>query len=263
MKLSDMTGKYIPGNSPLHRLDARAKFFGFLILVAAVILTNTLAGYAIIVAVTLILSQMCGMPGGSAFGSVRRLWSVFVVIFIMNAFFFTTDEPIWHWWIITLSKAGMIQGFSVVFRILIIIVLSSILTITTPPMEITGAIQVMLKPLKLLHIPADDIAMIISVAIQFIPTLLEETDTIKRAQIARGARFESKKLRERAAAFLPLLVPVFLSAFKRADELAMAMEARGYRGAKNRTKKKTVPMTAKAWLALLLCTAVCVAEIFV
>ena len=263
MKLGNMTGLYVPAESPLHRLDARAKFFGFLILVAAVILADTLAGYAIILAVTVALAALCGMPFGTAFASVRRLWSVFVIIFIMNAFFFSTENAIWHWWIITLSKQGMLQGFSVVFRILIIIVLSNILTLTTPPMEITAAIKVMLKPLKLLHIPADDIAMIISVAIQFIPTLLEETDTIKKAQIARGARFESKKLRERAAAFLPLLVPVFLSAFKRADELAMAMEARGYRGAKNRTKKQSVPMTAKAWLALILCAAVCAVEIFV
>lgn len=263
MKLANMTGLYVPAKSPLHRLDARAKFFGFLILVAAVILSDSLYGYAIIVAVTIALAAMCGMPLGTAFASVRRLWSVFIIIFIMNAFFFETEEPIWHWWIITLSKAGMIQGFSVVFRILIIMVLSNILTLTTPPMEITGAIQLMLKPLNLLRIPADDIAMIISVAIQFIPTLLEETDTIKKAQIARGAKFESKKLRERAAAFLPLLVPIFLSAFKRADELAMAMEARGYRGAKNRTKKKTVPMTGKAWLALVLCTAICAAEIII
>ena len=130
--------------------------------------------------------------------------NVFLVIFIMNALFYTTENPLWHWWIVSLSKEGAVQGFTVVFRILIIIVLSSILTVTTPPMEITGAIQVMLKPLKLLRIPADDIAMILSVAIQFIPTLLEETDTIKKAQTARGARFESKKLKERAAALLPL-----------------------------------------------------------
>lgn len=263
MKMSNVTGLYAPVDSPLHRLDARAKFFGFLILVAAVILSDSLIGYAVIIAVTLALAAMCGMSFGTAFASVRRLWSIFLVIFIMNAFFFATEKPIWSWWIVTLSVEGMLQGFSVVFRILIILVLSNILTLTTPPMEITSAIQLMLKPLKLLHIPADDIAMIISVAIQFIPTLLEETDTIKKAQIARGARFESKKLRERAAALLPLLVPIFLSAFKRADELAMAMEARGYRGAKNRTKKKSVPMTGRAWLALILCVAVCTAEVFI
>jgi len=263
VRLGNMTGMYVPADSPLHRLDARAKFFGFLILTAAVILSNTVCGYAIILALTVTLAALCGMPLRTAFSSVRRLWSVFVVIFIMNAFFFATDAPIWNWWIITLSKAGIKQGFSVVFRILIIMILSNILTLTTPPMEITSAIQLMLKPLKLLRIPADDIAMIISVAIQFIPTLLEETDTIKKAQIARGARFESKKLRERAAAFLPLLVPIFLSAFKRADELAMAMEARGYRGAKHRTAKEKVPMTAKAWLAIALCAAICAAEVFI
>ena len=258
----NMTGQYAPADSPLHRLDARAKFFGFLLLTAATILADTVFGYALIVAVTLLLALSCGLPLKTAFAPVRRLWSVFVVIFIMNAFFFTTENAFWHWWIITLSKAGMVQGFSVVFRILIILVLSSILTLTTPPMEITGAIQTLLKPLKLVRIPADDIAMIISVAIQFIPTLLQETDTIKKAQIARGARFESKKLRERAAAFLPLLVPIFLSAFKRADELAMAMEARGYRGAKGRTGRESRPMNAKGYFALLLCVAILCLEVF-
>ena len=263
MTLSNMTGLYVPGNSPLHRLDPKAKFFGFLILVAAVIMANTLAGYVIIITTMLVLVKLCGMPASTAFSSVRRLWSVFVIIFIMNAFFFSTENAVWQWWIITLSKEGMVQGFSVVFRIFIIMVLGNILTLTTPPMEITTSIQLMVMPLKLLHIPADDIAMIISVAIQFIPTLLEETDTIKKAQIARGAKFESKKWKERATAFLPLLIPVFLSAFKRADELAIAMEARGYRGAKNRTKKEIERMSAKAWLALLLCVVVCAAEIFV
>ena len=263
MTLSNMTGLYVPGESPLHRLDSRAKFFGFLILTAAVILADTAAGCVIITAVMLVLAKMCGLPASAPFSSVRRLWSLFVIVFILNALFFSAENAIWHWWIITLSKEGIVQGFSVVFRILIIMVLGNILTLTTPPMEITSSIQLMLRPLKLLRIPADDIAMIISVAIQFIPTLLEETDTIKKAQIARGAKFESKKLKERAAAFLPLLVPIFLSAFKRADELAMAMEARGYRGAKYRTKKNSVPMTARAWLALLLCAAVCAAEIIV
>ena len=182
----------------------------------------------------------------------------FLLIFAMNALFFATDDAIWHWWILTLSVPGIVQGAQVTVRLALILVMSNVLTCTTPPLEITGAIQTLLSPLRL---PVEDIAMILSVAVQFIPTLLEETDTIRKAQIARGARFESRRLHERAQAMLPLIVPIFLSAFKRADELAMAMEARGYRGARGRTRKKSVPLPLSGWGALVLCALVCAAEI--
>ena len=157
----------------------------------------------------------------------------------------------------------MVQGFNVVFRILIILVIANIFTLVTSPLETTHAIQALLKPLKLVRMPADEIAMILSVAIQFIPTLLQEADTVKKAQIARGARFESKKLHERAAAMLPLIVPMFLSAFKKADELAMAMEARGYRGAKYRTRRKYGAMPLKSYFAIIICCVLCAAEVII
>ncbi len=258
-----MTGQFIPGTSVLHRLDARAKLFGFILLAAAVILADTLLGYALIIAVLLLLVVAAKLPLSTAIGSVRRMFWFFVLIFIMNSLFYSDENAIWSWWVISVSKVGIIQGFNVMFRILIILVLSNIFTLVTPPLEISSAIQAMLKPLKLLHLPADDIAMIISVAIQFIPTLLQESDTIKKAQIARGARFESRKLHERAAAMLPLIVPMFLSAFKRADELAMAMEARGYRGAKYRSVKKRIPMPAGSYFAIIICAAICAAEVII
>ena len=264
MSVTDrMTGQFIPGASALHRLDARAKLFGFILLTAAVILADTVIGYAIIIALLLLLVAVSRLPFSTAAGSVNRMFWFFVLIFIMNTLFYSAEDPIWSWWIISVSKAGVIQGFNVMFRIPIILVLSNIFTLVTPPLEITAAIQSMLRPLKLLRLPADDIAMIISVAIQFIPTLLQEADTIKKAQIARGARFESRKLHERAAAMLPLIVPMFISAFKRADELAMAMEARGYRGAKYRSKKKRVPMPSNAYIVILFCAAMCAVEIFI
>ena len=258
-----LTGQYIPGSSALHRLDARAKLYCFILLIAAVILTNSIYGYTAIIAFVAVLIAISGMNISTAVGSVRRMLWFFVLIFIMNALFFSSDNAIWHWWIFTLSEEGMVQGFNVVFRILIILVISTIFTLVTPPIEITTAIQALLKPLKLIRLPADEIAMIISVAIQFIPTLLEESDTIKKAQIARGARFESKKLHERASAMLPLIVPMFLSAFKRADELSMAMEARGYRGEKFRSHIKNGIMPLKSWLAIIICIAICVAEVFI
>ena len=239
-----LTGQFTPGTSILHRLDARAKFFGFLILIAATVCTDAWLGYALLLAVTAAVVAICGLPLRTALASVARMGWFFLLIFVMNALFFATDDAIWHWWILTLSVPGIVQGAQVTVRL-----------------EITGAIQTLLSPLRLVRLPVEDIAMILSVAVQFIPTLLEETDTIRKAQIARGARFESRRLHERAQAMLPLIVPIFLSAFKRADELAMAMEARGYRGARGRTRKKSVPLPLSGWGALALCAIVCAAEI--
>lgn len=255
--------QYIPADSTLHRLDARAKFFGFLVLIAAVILSDTLWGYALTFAALALLMRLSGLPMAAALQTVRRMLWFFIVIFVMNVLFFDSEEPLWSWWIFSVSLEGVQTGANVVLRLILILVLSNLLILTTPPMEIMSGIEALLSPLRVLRIPVETGAMILSVAVQFIPTIIEETDTIKKAQIARGARLESRKLRERATAMLPLLVPVFLSAFKRADELSAAMEARGYRDAKNRTRKQNLPMRGADWLALALCAAVCAAEVYI
>ena len=163
-----LTGQFTPGTSILHRLDARAKFFGFLILIAATVCTDAWLGYALLLAVTAAVVAVCGLPLRTALASVARMGWFFLLIFVMNALFFATDDAIWHWWILTLSVPGIVQGAQVTVR---------------------------------------------------------------------------------------------LSAFKRADELAMAMEARGYRGARGRTRKKSVPLPLSGWGALALCALVCAAEI--
>lgn len=257
-----LTGQYVPGSSFLHRLDPRAKFFGFLFLVAASVIADNAAGYGIVAAFLLALLLGCRLNLRLVLGAVARLWSLYLLVFLMNALFFSAAEPIWHWWIFTLSVEGILQGLQVVGTIIPVMVCSNILTQTTRPLELTGAIQTFLKPLRLLRLPVEEIAMILSVAIQFIPTLLEETDTIKKAQIARGARFESRRLHERAAALLPLVVPIFLSAFQRADELATAMEARGYRGAKHRLKHRETPLPANGWAAMGISAALCGITVF-
>ena len=156
----------------------------------------------------------------------------------MNAFFYSGEHCIWSWWIFRLSREGIRQGAMVVVHLILILVFCMVLTITTEPMEITHGLEELLSPLSKVGVPTEEIAMILGVAMQFIPVLGEEAETIRMAQTARGARFESKKLTERAASFLPLVIPVFLAAFRRADELACAMEARGYRGPGRQTKKK-------------------------
>ncbi len=258
-----MTGQFFPADSAIHSINARSKLAGFLILTAAIVLTDSLPGYGMMILLVSAVTGMTRLSFKIVAGSLQRLIPFIIIIFCINALFFNSENSIWHWWIFNLSFKGMMQGGDVVFRLILIILFSNILTLTTPPMEITGAIQTMLHPLKYIRIPVEDVAMILSVAIQFIPTLMEETDTIKKAQIARGARFESKRLHERAQAMIPLVVPIFLGAFKRADELAMAMEARGYRGAKFRTKKRRMPMKAADGVAITICAAFCAAQIYI
>lgn len=258
-----ISGSYVPGKSPLHRFDARAKFFSFLLLIVAVILTHSSLEYVMITAIWIALIALSHCPLRPIFGSVQRMRWFFILVFLTNAFFFHADHPLWKWWIFTLSQEGIAQGFQVIYRVILILVLNNLLTLTTPPLAITGAIQTMLRPLKFIRLPADDIAMILSVAIQFVPTLMEETDSIRKAQIARGARLDSKRLTERARAMLPLVIPIFVAAFRRADELAMAMEARGYRRGSYQVPQKHKSIPRSGWCALCLCTLLIVAEILI
>ncbi|HAZ20953.1 MAG TPA: transporter [Firmicutes bacterium] len=256
-------GRYVVGNSLLHRLDARAKIICLLFLLAIVIGTASVGSYVLALSAIGMIILLSQLPLRHVFGNVGRLWLFLGTIFLMNALFFDSENALCSWWIFHLSISGIKQGFSLVVNVLLVIILSNVLTLTTSPNEITTALESLIKPLRLLGVPTEDVAMIISVAIQFIPTLMEETEAIKMAQIARGARFESKKLRERALSFVPLVVPIFLSAFRRADELSLAMEARGYRNARNRTKRKKEPFVWQDYMALSACGALCLIQFLV
>ncbi len=256
-------GQYLPGDSFLHRLDARAKIICLFLLLAAVIGASSLVGYILMMVLIATLIPFSGVPLRSAVAPVRRIGWFLLVIWLMNALFFAGEGILASWWIFQLSRAGMRQGFRVVGNVVLILLLGNLLTVTTLPTQVTSALESLIKPFKLLGVPTEEVAMIISVAIQFIPVLMEETELIKMAQIARGARFESKKLSERAASFLPLIVPIFIAAFRRAEELALAMEARGYRNAKNRTKRKKEPLALCDYGALTVCAFVCLLQFMV
>ena len=205
-------------NSFLRRLDARAKIICLIAMLGVVIGASSPGSYVLALSAVGIIILLSKLPLRHVFGKVGRLWLFFVTIFLMNAFFYQTENVLCSWWIFNPSIDGIRQGFSVIANVVLAIILGNVLTLTTTPTEITMALESLIKPLRLLGVPTEDVAMIISIAIQFIPTLMEETEVIKIAQIARGARFESKKLSERALSFAPLVVPVFLSAFRRADE---------------------------------------------
>ncbi|MBA2132953.1 energy-coupling factor transporter transmembrane component T family protein [Capillibacterium thermochitinicola] len=253
-------GQYLPGHSFLHRLDARAKMLCLFFLIAAVIGASSLWGYALVVAVIAILILFSGLPLRYAVAPARSMYLFLLVIWLMNAFFFDGEDALVSWGIFQLSRGGMGQGFRVVSNVVLVLILGNLLTMTTLPTQVTTALASLIKPLALVGVPTEEVAMIISVAFQFIPTLLEESELIKMAQIARGARFESKKLSERAASFLPLVVPIFISAFRRAEELALAMEARGYRNAKNRTQRQKEPLVLADYGALVVCALICLVQ---
>ena len=251
------TGQYIPGHSFLHQLDARVKILCLFLLMAAVIGASSLWGYGLVLVTVSMLILLSRLSLRCAVASVRRMCWFLLVILLMNALFFDGKDVLASWGIFQLSREGIKQGFRVVSNVVLILILGNLLTMTTLPTQITTALESLIKPLKLIGVPTEEVAMIISVAIQFIPILMEETELIKMAQIARGARFESKKLSERAASFLPLVVPIFISAFRRAEELSLAMEARGYRYAKNRTKRKKEPLVLFDYGALTVCALIC------
>lgn len=259
---TNLSRQYLPLDTALHRLDARGKLLGFLLLTAAVVLTDTLAGFGLMLALAAMLVLWARLPLGAVLGAVRQLFWFSLIVFLLNALFYSRQQPLWQWWIFSLTKAGMLQGANIVARICLIVLFSTILTMTTPPMALTGALGSLLRPLRLLRVPVEQVALILSVAIQFIPILRAEAAVVKKAQTARGARFESKHIFHRIGAVPPLLIPIFLSAFKRADELSDAMEARGYRGAAHRTKRCPTPFPCSGWLTVILCAGVCALQTF-
>lgn len=250
-------GGYVEGESVLHRMDAFVKLLCTFLLLAAVIACRHVIEYGLVLLVMGTAIGLSGIGFSHALDGIRRLWLFFLVIFLMNAFFSEAGEVLWSWWIFRLSAEGAKQGFHVIVHVAMAMVLGNLLVSTTSPLEITGAIETLFCPLQYVGVPVQDVAMILGVAIQFIPLFLEEAEMIQKAQTARGAQFESRKLTEKAKSVLPLVIPIFLSAFRRADELSVAMEARGYHrtGKKRKYQKRNIQSRDLALLAC--CSLLC------
>lgn len=253
-------GQYVPGTSPLHKMNGFTKLVCFFLLVAAIILADTFLGYLITAVCILMILHASKISIGTAFSAIRRLWFFFLLILVMNTLFFETEEALWSWWIFHPSITGMQQGAHILLKIILVMLCAHVLTSATSTLELTKSIERLLIPLGWLHIPTGNIAMILGVALQFIPTFLEEAETIMRAQMARGAVFESKKCKDKASGIIPLVLPVFLSAFRRADELSVAMEARGYRTTKKRRTKK-LSLQKRDFLAFALSFVLCLIQL--
>jgi len=233
--LRDITlGQYYPGESAIHRLDPRTKILGTLLYLISLFLVNHFVGFI----AALVLLGMCikisGVPLKFMLKGLKTIFMIVIFTFVLNIFM-TPGTVLWKFGFLKVTEEGVYNAVFMVIRLGLLIVGSSLLTLTTKPIHLTDGIETLLRPMQRFGVPAHEIAMMMSIALRFIPTLLDETDKIMKAQMARGADFESGNLIQRAKSLIPLLVPLFISAFRIAVDLAMAMEARCYRGGENRT----------------------------
>ena len=248
--LKDITvGQDYPVNSFIHKLDAKTKLIGTFIFMISLFIVNKFFVYSLVLLLLLSVIKLSNIPFSFIMKGLKPLKFIIIFTFIINMFFLPGEE-IWSFGFLSITKEGLNQAIFMAIRLVLLIVGTSMLTLTTSPMELTDGIEGLLNPLRKVGFPVHELAMMMTIALRFIPTLLEETDKIMKAQMSRGADFESKNLVNRVKNLVPLLIPLFINAFRRADELSMAMEARCYRGGINRTKMKQSIITKNDYISL-------------
>lgn len=250
--LKDITlGQFFPGNSIIHRLDPRSKILFMFFYIAVIFCIKNVFAYIIVALFVFGAAYSSKIPLKYMVKGIKPIM-FFVVLTAVFNLFLTPGEVVFSYGFLTVSKEGAHLAVFMVLRLLFLILGTSLLTLTTSPIVLTDGIETLISPLKKIGVPSHEIAMIMTIALRFIPTLLEETDKIIMAQTARGADFESGNLIKRAKAMIPILIPLFMSAFRRADELASAMESRCYRGGENRTKLKELKFDKTDFLAFVI-----------
>ena len=233
--MSDFTiGQYYPENSIIHRLDPRVKLFGTLVFIVMLFVVNNFIGFALMALYLFAIVKCSRIPFRKVVKGVRGIIIILIFSAILNIFF-TPGRPLAHWWIFTITSEGLTRSAYLVIRLVLLVLSTSVMTLTTKPNDLADGLEKALGFLKVIKVPVHEIAMIMSLALRFIPTLMDETERIKKAQMARGANFEGGNIFKRAKSLIPILVPLFVSSIKRAVNLAQAMEARCYNGG-NRTK---------------------------
>ena len=235
-------GQYYPVNSVVHSLDPRTKILLTVIFIVATFLSKTFLGLLICALFILGVAILAKIPFKKLFASLKAVYFILIFTFLLNMFFFKEGEVIFSWKFITLTYGGIIRALFMAIRLMLLIVGAGLMTLTTSPIELTDGLERLMSPLKKIGFPAHEIAMMMSIALRFIPILTEETDKIMKAQSARGAVFDEGSLFKRAKAIIALLIPLLASAFHRAIELASAMEARCYHGGEGRTRLKVLKM---------------------
>ena len=259
MALKDITlGQYFPGHSLVHRLDPRTKLIAVTLYIVALFLADYFYTYAIMVAVLGLSIAISHVPLKSILRGLKPVLFIAIFTAVLNLFYTPGTHVLVQVWIFTITLEGILNAFFMVVRIMMLIAGTFLLTYTTSPILLTDGLESLMNPLKKIRVPVHELAMMMSIALRFIPTLIEETDKIMSAQRARGADFESGNLIQRAKALIPLLVPLFISAFRRADELAVAMECRCYHGGEGRTRLRQLRYQGIDYAALAFFLAITV-----
>lgn len=267
MKMDIAFGQYCEGNSLLHRLDPRAKIIITILYIVAIFLAKNVFAFALLLLFTVALVLMSRLSVRVILNGLKPILFIALFTAVINVFFYKGDEPLIAFWIIKIYKEGLINAGLIVLRILMLLTATSMfLTYTTTPIALTDGMEQLLYPLSKIGVPVHDFAMMMTIALRFIPTLIEETEKIMNAQKARGADFSSGGLVKRARAIVPIIIPLFVSAFRRAGDLATAMECRCYTGGKGRTRMNVLHAGAKdvlfTLLIILLGAAVVVINMF-
>lgn len=241
-------GQYYPAVSIVHKMDARIKIILMTIYIIAIFFIKSYFGYAVTAAFVLLTVLFSKIPLKSVLKSIKGI--MFLVIFtaVLNLFWIKEGVLLWSWWRLAIYDAGVEYSAFMALRLILLVMGTTILTLTTTPIELTDGLESLMSPLKIIRFPVHDIAIIMSIALRFIPTLMDETEKIMNAQKARGANFDTGNIFQRAKALLPVLIPLFVSAFRRADELALALDARCYNATPNRTKMKIPKITYRDFL---------------
>ena len=253
--LKDITiGQHFPGHSVLHRCDPRLKLVATIAYIIVLFIAPNPLGLALSIGLLALLYRIARIPGRMILKSLKPIVPIILFTAVLNLFFVTGQgEPLVHFWVLNIYAEGIKYAVLLAVRVCALIAGTSLLTYTTSPIVLTDAIESLLRPLAKLHFPVHELAMMMTIALRFIPTLIEETDKIMNAQKARGAMLDNGSMMERVKALVPVLIPLFISAFRRADELAMAMECRCYRGGDGRTRLKVLRCTRQDYIDLAVC----------
>jgi len=243
-------GQYYPSDSVVHRIDPRFKLLGTLFYITALFFVNHFAGYGVAALFIFMMVKLARVPVLFLFRGLRAILFILSFAVVLNLFMAPGENVLFTLGFLRVTMEGVEMAAQMALRLVLLITGSSILTLTTSPIQLTDGIEALLRPFKVIKVPAHDIAMMMTIALRFIPTLAEEMDKIMKAQKARGADLDTGGLLKRAKSLLPILVPLFVSAFKRADELATAMEARCYRGDVGRTRMKIMRLARADWVAV-------------
>ena len=253
--LKDITlGQYFPVESPVHRLDARTKLILSFAFIIVLFLAHGFWAYVLCAAGVIGVTLLSRIRFRMLLKSLKPIAFLAVFTALLNMLY-TPGQILWEFWIFHITKEGLVTAVYMVVRIMLLVASTSLLTYTTSPIVLTDGLERLMEPLNKLHVPVHEISMMMTIALRFIPTLIEETDKIMNAQKARGAQLDNGKMTERIKALVPVLVPLFISAFRRADELAMAMECRCYRGGDGRTRLKVLRCEKQDYIDLAVCIA--------